>query len=217
MLIVRDWLLVGIVFFAGAGIWFWMRRGRYQALHSSLLEDMETLVVQLRSKIAVSGSMIRSLESSLRVLPVTSVLRDTASEVVSQLQMREAPAEAVEPLYKLRFPPARRLANTIKWASEADHHIHMDMFTLLLDEVRHQKMLRSKINQTASMVKGTIRILQAVFVSGFVVVVMIPSWRNYFLGDTNHRMLLITLVILGLFASLYFEVELYSKTTGDAI
>jgi hypothetical protein len=50
-----------------------------------------------------------------------------------------------------------------------------------------------------------------------VVVVMIPSWRNYFLGDTNHRMLLITLVILGLFASLYFEVELYSKTTGDAI
>ena len=65
------------------------------------------------------------------------------------------------------------------------------------------------------LVRGTIRLLQGVVAGAILFVVLSPAWREFFLQDVSHRVLLTVLICAAALASLYFEYEVYQLSYGE--
>jgi hypothetical protein len=95
--------------------------------------------------------------------------------------------------------------------------VQMELLALVESEIHHRRLLRSKIRQSLTLVRGTIRVLQGAVAAGLVATVSLPMWREYFLADASHRTLLVFLVALAALASLYFEYEVMQMMRGEGL
>jgi len=136
-------------------------------------------------------------------------------QVASRLRMHQAPHQAAQALKGLPGNVTSRLSALIANNAQLTDEIQDELLVSLEQEAHRQKLLRSKTRQTLSLVRGTIRLLQGVVAASISFVVLSPAWRDFFLQDISHRVLLAVMICGVVLASLYFEYEVYQLSYGE--
>lgn len=209
---VRDLMLSPLVIVIGAGIVAWIQFQAREIEQYQINLDAESVALQLRSLISVDHSLLNALT---QIELAEGRLKRALTQVTRRLQMHQAPAEAVQAFAGLPGPVTGRLSALIAHSSSLTDAIQDDLLRSLEGEAHRQKLLRSKTRQTLALVRGTIRLLQAVVAGAILFVLLTPDWRIFFLQDLSHRFLLMFLIATSALASLYFEYEVYQLSYGE--
>ncbi len=209
---VHDFLLSPLVILIGGLGVFWMRFQARQADKNRVNEDAEMASLQLRSLLEVDHSLLSAIQSI--DLPV-GTMKKAFAELANRLQMRQPPDQAVQPLRVLPGKVTARLGVLIANSAHITEDLQSALLKELERETHRQKLIRSKIRETLALVRGTVRLLQGVVATAIGFVLLSPDWRNFFLQDTSHRVLLTTLILCAILASLYFEFEIYQLSSGE--
>lgn len=209
---VHDFMLSPLVVGIGAAVLAWMNFQQKQVERARINEDAETVALQIRSLMAVDHSLLNAL---VQVHLPAGAMNRAVEQVASRLRMHQPPAQAAQSLKGLPGTVTSRLAALIAHSAQLTEEVQEELLASLEQEARRQKLLRSKTAQTLSLVRGTIRLLQAAVAGAVSFVVLTPAWRDFFLQDISHRVLL-TVLICGVgLASLYFEYEVYQLSFGE--
>jgi hypothetical protein len=142
-------------------------------------------------------------------------MNHTIEQVASRLRMHQPPAQAAQALKGLPGNVTSRLSALIANNAQLTEEIQDELLVSLEQEAHRQKLVRSKTRQTLSLVRGTIRLLQGVVAASVSFVVLSPAWRDFFLQDAPHRVLLAVMICGVVLASLYFEYEVYQLSFGE--
>lgn len=209
---VRDWMLSPLVFLVGCLVFVWVHFQQQQAERVRVNEDAEMAALQLRALMGVDRSLLNALQKV--ELPV-GLLRRQMEQVTSRLRLHQPPDEAAVALKGLPGSITARLAALIAHSASLTDDLQDALLLSLEEEAHRQKLKRSRLHQTLSLVKGTIRLLQAVVAGAIGFVLLAPAWRDFFLMDIPHRTLLAVLVGGVSLASLYFEFEVYQLDRGE--
>jgi len=212
-LAVRDWMLSPLVVLVGCLVLLWANFQAKQTGRVRVNEDAEMAALQLRALMRVDRSLLNALNKV--ELPV-GVMRQAIEQVSSRLRMHQPPDQAAQALKGMPGTVTARLAALIAHSASLTDELQDALLLTLEQEAHRQKLKRSKLRQTLSLVKGTIRLLQVVVAGAISFVLLTPAWRDFFLQDIPHRTLLAVLVAGVTLASLYFEVEVYQLDRGEA-
>ena len=212
VLAVHDYLLSPLVLIIGVTILAWSNCRQKQVERAQINEDAETVALQIRSLMNVDHSLLNAL---LQVKLPKGVMSRAIEQVASRLKMHQPPAQAAQALTGLPGTVTSRLSALIANHAQLTDKVQEGLLVSLEQEAHRQKLLRSKIHQSLSLVRGTIRLLQGVVAAALTTVMIAPTWRDFFLQDVSHRVLL-TVIICGIvLASLYFEYEVYQLSFGE--
>lgn len=212
----RDVMLSVLAILVGFGLGGWFLYRERQARSERIDDQAELLALQVRSLLPVEHSILACLKKAQAGLP-SGELAQAVSRVSSRLEMKQSPSEACQPLHDLPGTVTRRLATLLAESSGTRADVQMDLLAMLEREIHHRRMLRSRIRQSLTLVKSTIRVLQGAVGAGLAATVTLPMWRAYFLADLAHRTLLIVLVCVSALASLYFEIEVLELHKGESV
>ncbi len=209
---VHDFMLSPLVLLIGAAILAWINFQQKQVDRARINEDAETVALQIRSLMNVDHSLLNALTQVK--LPAGAMSR-AVEQIANRLRMHQPPVQAAQALKGLPGTVTSRLAALITNSAQLTEDVQEELLASLEQEARRQKLLRSKTAQTLSLVRGTIRLLQVAVAGAVSFVVLTPAWRDFFLQDISHRVLL-TVLICGVgLASLYFEYEVYQLSFGE--
>ena len=209
---VHDLMLSPLVLMIGMAILAWINFQQKQVERAQINEDAETVALQIRSLMSVDHSLLNALTQVK--LPVGAMNR-AVEQVASRLRMHQAPHQAAQALKGLPGNVTSRLSALIANNAQLTDEIQEELLVSLEQEAHRQKLLRSKTRQTLSLVRGTIRLLQGVVAASISFVVLSPAWRDFFLQDISHRVLLAVMICGVVLASLYFEYEVYQLSYGE--
>lgn len=211
---VRDLWLSPLVLLFGLLVIWWMDFQTRQNERNRVNEDAEIGALQMRSKLSIDHSLLSALNGI--ELP-DGLLKRSIQQVVTRLQMHQPPEQAAHALKGLHGTVTARLSALIANSARITDEIQSSLLVGLEQEAHRQKLLRSKVRQTLALVRGTIRLLQGVVAAAMIFVLLSPVWRDFFLQDIPHRMLLTVLLSGAVLASLYFEVEIYQLGSGEGL
>ena len=209
---VHDFMLSPLVLLIGLIILIWINFQQKQVERAQINEDAEAVALQIRSLMSVDHSLLNALMNVK--LPV-GVMNHAIEQVASRLRMHQPPAQAAQALKGLPGNVTSRLSALIANNAQLTEEIQDELLVSLEQEAHRQKLLRSKTRQTLSLVRGTIRLLQGVVAASVSFVVLSPAWRDFFLQDAPHRVLLAVMICGVVLASLYFEYEVYQLSFGE--
>lgn len=209
---VQDFMLSPIVLLIGLIILIWINFQQKQVERAQINEDAEAVALQIRSLMSVDHSLLNAL---MKVKLPVGVMNHTIEQVASRLRMHQPPAQAAQSLKGLPGNVTSRLSALIANNAQLTEEIQDELLVSLEQEAHRQKLLRSKTRQTLSLVRGTIRLLQGVVAASVSFVVLSPAWRDFFLQDAPHRVLLAVMICGVVLASLYFEYEVYQLSFGE--
>lgn len=209
---VQDFMLSPIVLLIGLIILIWINFQQKQVERAQINEDAEAVALQIRSLMSVDHSLLNALMNVK--LPV-GVMNHAIKQVASRLRMHQPPSQAAQALKGLPGNVTSRLSALIANNAQLTEEIQDELLVSLEQEAHRQKLLRSKTRQTLSLVRGTIRLLQGVVAASVSFVVLSPAWRDFFLQDAPHRVLLAVMICGVVLASLYFEYEVYQLSFGE--
>ncbi len=212
-LAVRDLLLSPIVLGCGLLIFWWVNFQERQSERARVNEDAEMAALQMRSLMHVDHSLLNALSGI--TLP-EGLLKRSLQKTIARLQMHQPPDQAAKALEGLPGAVTARLVALVANSARITDEVQASLLVALEQEAHRQKLLRSKMSQTLALVRGTIRLLQGVVAAAMTVVLLSPTWRDFFLQDIPHRTLLTSLLICAVVASLYFEFEVYQLGSGEA-
>lgn len=211
-LAVHDYMLSPIVLGIGVIIFLWVNFKQKQIERAQVNEDAESVALQIRSLINVDHSLLNALNQVK--LPM-GVMKRAIDQVASRLRMHQPPAQAAQALKGLPGNVTSRLSALIANNAQLTEDVQEALLVSLEQEAHRQKLLRSKTRQTLSLVRGTIRLLQGVVAASISFVVLAPAWRDFFLQDISHRIMLAGMIGGVVLASLYFEYEVYQLSFGE--
>jgi hypothetical protein len=211
-LAVHDYMLSPIVLGIGVIIFLWVNFQQKQIEKAQVNEDAESVALQIRSLINVDHSLLNALNQVK--LPM-GVMKRAIDQVASRLRMHQPPAQAAQALKGLPGNVTSRLSALIANNARLTEDVQEALLVSLEQEAHRQKLLRSKTRQTLSLVRGTIRLLQGVVAASISFVVLAPAWRDFFLQDISHRIMLAGMIGGVVLASLYFEYEVYQLSFGE--
>ena len=209
---VQDFMLSPLVLLIGLIILIWINFQQKQVERAQINEDAESVALQIRSLMSVDHSLLNAL---MKVKLPVGVMNHTIEQVASRLRMHQPPAQAAQALKGLPGNVTSRLSALIANNAQLTEEIQDELLVSLEQEAHRQKLLRSKTRQTLSLVRGTIRLLQGVVAASVSFVVLSPAWRDFFLQDAPHRVLLVVMICGVVLASLYFEYEVYQLSFGE--
>ena len=209
---VHDFMLSPLVLLIGLIILIWINFQQKQVERAQINEDAEAVALQIRSLMSVDHSLLNALMNVK--LPV-GVMNHAIEQVASRLRMHQPPAQAAQALKGLPGNVTSRLSALIANNAQLTEEIQDELLVSLEQEAHRQKLLRSKTRQTLSLVRGTIRLLQGIVAASVSFVVLSPAWRDFFLQDAPHRVLLAVMICGVVLASLYFEYEVYQLSFGE--
>ena len=209
---VQDFMLSPLVLLIGLIILIWINFQQKQVERAQINEDAEAVALQIRSLMSVDHSLLNALMNVK--LPV-GVMNHAIEQVASRLRMHQPPAQAAQALKGLPGNVTSRLSALIANNAQLTEEIQEELLVSLEQEAHRQKLVRSKTRQTLSLVRGTIRLLQGVVAASVSFVVLSPAWRDFFLQDAPHRVLLAVMICGVVLASLYFEYEVYQLSFGE--
>jgi hypothetical protein len=209
---VHDFMLSPLVLLIGLAILIWMDFQKHQIERAQINEDAEVVALQIRSLMSVDRSILNAL--SKIELPV-GIMKQAIDQVAIRLRMHQPPEQAAKAFIGLPGNVTARLSALISHSAQLTDEIQDGLLLSLEQEAHRQKLLRSKTHQTLSLVRGTIRLLQGVVAGAISFVVLSPAWRDFFLQDVSHRVLLAILICAVALASLYFEYEVYQLSYGE--
>jgi hypothetical protein len=211
-LAVHDYMLSPIVLGIGVIIFLWVNFQQKQIERAQVNEDAESVALQIRSLINVDHSLLNALNQVK--LPM-GVMKRAIDQVASRLRMHQPPAQAAQALKGLPGNVTSRLSALIANNAQLTEDVQEALLVSLEQEAHRQKLLRSKTRQTLSLVRGTIRLLQGVVAASISFVLLAPAWRDFFLQDISHRIMLAGMIGGVVLASLYFEYEVYQLSFGE--
>ena len=211
-LTVHDLMLSPIVLGIGIAIFTWVHFQQQHLKRAQINEDAESVALQMRSLISVDHSLLSALAQIK--LPI-GVMRNAIGQVASRLGMHQPPAQAAQALKGLPGNVTSRLSALIAHHAQLTEDVQDGLLVSLEQEAHRQKLLRSKTRQTLSLVRGTIRLLQGVVAGSITFVMLAPAWRDFFLQDISHRVMLAVMICGVVLASLYFEYEVYQLSFGE--
>jgi hypothetical protein len=209
---VQDFMLSPLVLLIGLIILIWINFQQKQVERAQINEDAEAVALQIRSLMSVDHSLLNAL---MKVKLSMGVMNHAIEQVASRLRMHQPPAQAAQALKGLPGNVTSRLSALIANNAQLTEEIQEELLVSLEQEAHRQKLLRSKTRQTLSLVRGTIRLLQGVVAASVSFVVLSPAWRDFFLQDAPHRVLLAVMICGVVLASLYFEYEVYQLSFGE--
>jgi hypothetical protein len=209
---VQDLMLSPMVLMIGIAILTWINFQQKQVERAQINEDAEAVALQIRSLISVDHSLLNAL---VRVKLPMGVMNRAIEQVANRLRMHQAPNQAAQGLKGLPGNVTSRLSALIANNAQLTDVIQDELLVSLEQEAHRQKLLRSKTRQTLSLVRGTIRLLQGVVAASISFVMLSPAWRDFFLQDVSHRVLLAIMICGVVLASLYFEYEVYQLSYGE--
>ena len=209
---VHDFMLSPLVLLIGLIILIWINFQQKQVERAQINEDAEAVALQIRSLMSVDHSLLNALMNVK--LPV-GVMNHAIEQVASRLRMHQPPGQAAQALKGLPGNVTSRLSALIANNAQLTEEIQEELLVSLEQEAHRQKLVRSKTRQTLSLVRGTIRLLQGVVAASVSFVVLSPAWRDFFLQDAPHRVLLAVMICGVVLASLYFEYEVYQLSFGE--
>jgi hypothetical protein len=209
---VHDFMLSPLVLVIGLIILIWINFQQKQVERAQINEDAESVALQIRSLMSVDHSLLNDL---MKVKLPMGVMNHAIEQVASRLRMHQAPNQAAQALKGLPGNVTSRLSALIANNAQLTEEIQDELLVSLEQEAHRQKLLRSKTRQTLSLVRGTIRLLQGVVAASVSFVVLSPAWRDFFLQDAPHRVLLAVMICGVVLASLYFEYEVYQLSFGE--
>lgn len=212
MLAVRDLMLSPLVLLIGLTILAWLNFQQKQIEHAQVNEDAEAVALQIRALMTVDHSILNALKA---VRLSDGTMKKAIEQVANRLQMHQTPDQAAQSLKGLPGKVTSRLAALIANNSQLTDDIQDELLQSLEQEAHRQKLLRSKTSQTLSLVRGTIRLLQAAVACAVGFVMLYPAWRDFFLQDVSHRVLLAVTIGVVVLSSLYFEFEVYQLSYGE--
>jgi hypothetical protein len=209
---VHDFMLSPIALVIGLIVLSWVNFQQKQVERAQINEDAEAVALQIRSLMSVDHSLLNALTQVK--LPI-GVMKHAIEQVASRLRMHQPPAQAAQALKGMPGNVTSRLSALIANNAQLTEEIQEALLVSLEQEAHRQKLLRSKTHQTLSLVRGTIRLLQGVVAASISFVVLAPAWRDFFLQDISHRVMLVVMICGVVLASLYFEYEVYQLTFGE--
>ncbi len=209
---VHDFMLSPLVLVIGLIILIWINFQQKQVERAQINEDAEAVALQIRSLMSVDHSLLNALTQVK--LPM-GVMNHAIEQVASRLRMHQPPTQAAQALKGLPGNVTSRLSALIANNAQLTEEIQDELLVSLEQEAHRQKLVRSKTRQTLSLVRGTIRLLQGVVAASVSFVVLSPAWRDFFLQDAPHRVLLAVMICGVVLASLYFEYEVYQLSFGE--
>jgi hypothetical protein len=211
-LAVKDLMLSPIVLIIGVAILTWINFQQKQVERAQINEDAEAVALQMRSLMSVDHSLLNAL---LRVKLPMGIMKRGIEQVASRLRLHQPPDQAAQGLKGLPGIVTSRLSALIANHAQLTDEIQEDLLLSLEQETHRQKLLRSKTRQTLVLVRGTIRLLQGVVAASVTFVMLSPAWRDFFLQDISHRVLLAVMICGVVLASLYFEFEVHQLIFGE--
>ena len=211
-LAVHDLMLSPLVLMIGMAILAWSNFQQKQFERAQINEDAEAVALQIRYLMSVDHSLLNAL---MRVKLPMGVMNRAIEQVASRLRMHQPPSQAAQAFKGLPGNVTSRLAALIANNAQLTDEIQEELLVSLEQEAHRQKLLRSKTRQTLSLVRGTIRLLQGVVAASISFVMLSPAWRDFFLQDISHRVLLAVMICGVALASLYFEFEVYQLSYGE--
>ncbi|MEN6531551.1 MAG: hypothetical protein ABFD17_07235 [Anaerolineaceae bacterium] len=209
---VHDFMLSPLVLVIGLIIPIWINFQQKQVERAQINEDAEAVALQIRSLMSVDHSLLNAL---MKVKLPVGGMNHALEQVASRLRMHQPPAQAAQALKGLPGNVTSRLSALIANNAQLTEEIQEELLISLEQEAHRQKLVRSKTRQTLSLVRGTIRLLQGVVAASVSFVVLSPAWRDFFLQDAPHRVLLAVMICGVVLASLYFEYEVYQLSFGE--
>lgn len=209
---VHDFMLSPMVLVIGMVILTWVNFQQKQVERAQVNEDAEAVALQIRSLMSVDHSLLNAL---MRVKLPMGVMNHAIEQVASRLRMHQPPAQAAQAIKGLPGTVTSRLSALIANSAQLTEDVQEALLVSIEQEAHRQKLLRSKTHQTLSLVRGTIRLLQGVVAASISFVVLAPAWRDFFLQDIPHRVMLAVMICGVALASLYFEHEVHQLSFGE--
>jgi hypothetical protein len=172
-----------------------------------LNEDASNLIIQFSSRYPLTHSVTKALKDTYATLPDREVARALGG-CLARLQMNQTNAEAMTPLQALKHQALGRFAVLLANVQDTNQDIFMKTLAVLRAEVEDRLDLRRQARQSLTLVRGTTRVLQVVFVTAALVACLLPNWRAYFVASPRNWFLFMGMVGLAALGSFYMEVEM---------
>ncbi|MCX6053633.1 MAG: hypothetical protein NTZ74_01725 [Chloroflexi bacterium] len=209
---VRDVMLSPLVLLAGGAILFWQTFQQKLDHEARINEDAQAVALQIRSLMGIDHSLHHAL---LQVKLPPGILKGALGEVANRLGMNQSPLRAAQALSGIPGNVTLRLAALIANHARLTDAVQESLLLSLEQEARRAREQHARIRQSLSLVRGTIRILEGAAALSAIFVMLAPAWRDFFLQDLSHRLLLFAAIGVVLLAGLYFEVEVYQMGRGE--
>jgi hypothetical protein len=177
-LAVKDGMLSALVVLVGLVILWWIDFQGRQTEQAQVNEDAELVALQIRSLLTSDHSLSNAL--SKIDLP-KGIMKQAIEQIANRLKMHQAPEQAASSLKGLPGNVTARLAALIAHNARLTDDLQDSLLSSLEHEAHRQKLTRSKMRQSLSLVRGTIRLLQGVVAGTIIFVFLSPDWREFFL------------------------------------
>jgi hypothetical protein len=86
--------------------------------------------------------------------------------------------------------------------------VFIDLLNQLRKDTESRRELQQRVRRDLTLESATITILQVVMIISLVAVVLIPSWREYYVGTIGNRVVYLLLVGLGIVGTVIGENEI---------
>lgn len=202
---VQDWMISPIIVVAGAVISSALFSRLSRRLYNQLTDELEMLILQFVSRYPLRNSVATALSEAADQLP-GGMLRDAAAGTATRLKLQAA-GNPYHELIAIPHPVARRFAGVLMRAGYASPEVFLDLLGQLRKDTESRRELQQRVRRDLTLESATITILQVVMIASLASVVLIPSWREYYVGSLGNRVVYLLLVGLGILGTVIGENE----------
>jgi hypothetical protein len=202
---VRDWMLSPIMVVVGAVISSALFSRISRRFYNQLTDELEMLILQFVSRYPLRNSVATALGEAAEQLP-NGLLREAAGSTATRLKLQDS-GNPYRDLIAVPHPVARRFAGVLMRAGFAAPEVFIDLLDQLRKDTESRRELQQRVRRDLTLESATITILQVVLVASLIAVVLIPSWRTYYVGTVGNRMVYLLLVALGIIGTVIGENE----------
>jgi hypothetical protein len=202
---VRDWMISPIMVVVGAVISSSLFTRLSRRFYNQLTDELEMLILQFVSRYPLRNSVATALSEAAENLP-NGMLREAASATATRLKL-QAGGNPYRDLISVPHPVARRFAGVLMRAGYSSPEVFIDLLNQLRKDTESRRELQQRVRRDLTLESATITILQVVLIASLAAVVLIPSWKEYYVGTVGNRVVYILLVGLGILGTVIGENE----------
>ncbi len=202
---VWDWMLSPLMVVVGAVISSALFARMSRRFYHQLTDELEMLILQFVSRYPLRNSVATALAEAADLIP-KGLLRDAATGTATRLKLQDS-GNPYRDLLAIPHPVARRFAGVLMRAGFASPEVFLDLLNQLRKDTESRRELQQRVRRDLTLESVTITILQVVLVISLVAVILIPSWRVYYIGSIANRVVYMIMVGLGIIGTMIGENE----------
>ncbi|MFN2299377.1 MAG: hypothetical protein ACK2UB_11045 [Anaerolineales bacterium] len=202
---VNDWMISPIMVVVGAVVSSALFARLSRKLYNQLTDELEMLILQFVSRYPLRNSVATALSEAADNLP-EGMLREAASATATRLKLQAA-GNPFRDLIAVPHPVARRFAGVLMRAGYSSPEVFLDLISQLRKDTESRRELQQRVRRDLTLESATITILQVVLVASLAAVVLIPSWKEYYIVSFGNRVVYLLLVGLGILGTVIGDNE----------